>query len=56
MSEEVKKEQIEKMEQEAAASHIAEQDLDAVAGGGAGDGVGGIVVGLSKWPPRKPAG
>ena len=42
MSEEIKKMPVD----------IADEDLDEVAGGGAGDGIGNVGVGVRKWPPR----
>ena len=55
MNDESKK--IEKIEQDAKQevtevkpADLAEQDLDEVAGGGAGGGIGGVEVGLRKKP------
>ena len=40
MSEEIKKMPV----------NIADEDLDEVAGGASGDGIGGVGTGLRKWP------
>ena len=47
MSEEKKVEQI---EQEAKAAELLEQDLDNVAGGTPGDGIGSVGIGLGRKP------
>ena len=51
MSEETKK--VEQIEQEA--DEVQEQNLDSIAGGGPGDGIGGVEVGLRKKPGGRPS-
>ena len=48
MSEEIKKQ--DQATDAANAAELAEQDIDQVAGGGPGDGIGGVEVGLRKKP------
>lgn len=51
MSEEIKKQ--DQTTEPVDTGQLQEQDLDTAAGGGAGEGVGGVEVGLRK---KKPAG